>query len=413
MQPRRSGLTIVEMMFALCVLFVAASAMATVIVSSSHQLQHIQERATALRLVQMKGYDLLRDGSGDQLSGVPSGFSVSPNYFWTFQSPFPTAEVTNWVVSCQMPSGNQAEMEMLTRNIGREGIVATEGITPGYVAFGTWMYSHCVVVYSEASKSGVVSPTMPIRGNPGPPDFCGPGSPGALICTPDFATLWVCDIGYGGSYEFASPTAGISSWGSPTNPSGLSATSMAPVPYNASPSGGTFWLPTNAGHAIGSGTLADTNASTAMLPIPPAAYLGDAGPMATSPTTGAVWVGDLENLCLRTYTPGSSTWDPLQYKVPFSATGPRMGAARSISFASDGSMYVIDLKNLWHFTGFSGGVLNGTNIPLPADMVPSGMYVKQSTNTVYICGTSTNDWQDHLWSAPAGSGSFTLLGTWQ
>lgn len=371
---RRRGLTIIELLFSLFILFTAVCALAAVMVSTYNYFHSVQDRTvgTQLALQQVRAWRFA--GAGGDFSAYAANppsppntpFKVSDDGWLGFPSFNPTFDgaMEGVEITVTMPGGTKMAFERGYHSF-YQGSVGVRN--DGLVAYGIYRFdADTVRFYNDAGGATCGDyPKMPVRAYDEPGHIPIYGEPGGVNFNETNNTLYVCDIGCGGTFACVDPTNNTSPWS--TNPQDCDSRGTA---FDATFA--NMWMCDSPWHCIVEEPAASLGGGSfsapPIYPKPPLTELRCPTMVACDAATGDVWVTDEDMMCLRHYTGG--TFETFEYKTALG--GPQMGCPIAVAVvpagdsASAGDVVVLDGGNIWDFSTHAGGVLAGTQTSLGA-----------------------------------------------
>ncbi len=423
----RRGLTIIELLFALFVVFIAVSSLAGVMVSTYAYFHRLQDRTSSVQLADQGVRENLWSGAGGDFSAYAELAGFGQGGGWWYDFPSYSSVYGNMAeahITATTPAGDTIELERGWHDFGQGGLAVRDD---GKVGYGMYYNgAETIGIWDDAAGTFTGYPKMPVRrwdskGNPIPPN------PGGMVwqCKAPYSyttnsdILYVSDTGDGGTYPIKTPLTTQAWLGNPTGPGSRSlalddkTNPAAPVVYGDD----THELWTTSSSTLG--TDPGGSGPPPITPLPPAVPLGSVGFVTMDPNDStSYWVTDEKFMCIRHWVRAGATpsnnWDPYEYKI---AAGNRMGCPVLITMASVGgvsTLIVYDGVQIWQFPSPAGGVLTPGKPPCVLNTTLTGQLHAIGWNGAYAAG----DWvfftddKDHLWrysiSANAMDASYRL-----
>jgi hypothetical protein len=406
------------------VVFVAGTVLCAVVTSSCRYLLTERERSEALQLAWSRAHDCSITAGYVYEGNADASPSFSPS---TASSPYvdavpsdPQIEVAQlWQVSHTIttPSGHIYQFEQLAHG------QRLQDVTTGNVAAtqGTVLFvdpALLVEIYQDGGTAPAqVLPVMPWHvplGVPGLSNQPVLEVAAGLCVDPQLQTLWASDSNLWGINQ--APPLAFQGWPAQEQPIGFGNGFAAGMCLNqALPPTTDMWVVDQVKRRIEHATLTNLVASfdQSLAPPPPTSPNGvpplllpshmawdERGNTPGVTLGGILWITDLGNLCLRSYTVATGVWSA---PIRPSLGGVWMGRPRGVAVDGGGNVYTADGVNFWTYTALSGQ-WSLTHLPGKLANQITSMHYTLTTGKLWI-----NTYNGALWNYYLGT---FHLATW-
>ncbi|MHB2017356.1 MAG: NHL repeat-containing protein [Candidatus Xenobia bacterium] len=369
----RRGLSLIELLLGMFILFLTTSFMCGVLISSSDGSRRSRERSmcTLLARSQLESLHFHPAPEIPVANGNFPGTLKDYSYRTTLTPVAPELELLS--VEVDGPSLVASTARTYVRNVAQAGVVPFDGthfLVTLHGLMTSWTAGSGATV--PAGTAGAVTSAI-----------CGTGP---LTWMTDSAKKAIAQV----QNPQTTPTEGTLRM-----PIGMG----LPGGIGASDDGNTITISDRSNHCIWDLVSNINDWKGPFFPMWPQAPLGEPGPLASWGVPGGTssWFADITNNCLRMFSETTDGFDPKEYRPPQPLSHPRGVAVED----SGVGVYVVDDKNLWRY---DTGALSWKSVALPMNLVadvPAALGWCKANSKLYILDNSGAIWQtDQTLTAP-------------